>query len=98
MDNTLYKYTINVYYNTNMEGVYMKQRELIKKLKKVSTIPLITKVSEHINRRDLINKHLAGPLEHILYYDIIAQNIYELCQKSPVPKHDFLASPIYIQR
>ena len=75
-----------------------KGRELIKKLKKVSTIPLITKVSEHINRRDLINKHLAGPLEHILYYDIIAQNIYELCQKSPVPNHDFLASPIYIQK
>ena len=71
-------------------------RELLKAIKKTSHVPIITKVTNIINRRDFMNKHFSSPVEEMLYYDLLASELYELCQAKPNIHRDFITSPIYV--
>ena len=73
-------------------------RNMIKKIKKTASIPVITKITQYINRRDFIGKNLPTPLHRQLCYDIQYNNLYQLCQNVPELNKDFTMSPIYIDR
>ncbi len=68
-------------------------RELIKQIKITSSIPLITKVTQHINRRDYINKNFADPVSKMLYYDLLTSQLAELCYNNHQLDKDFTISP-----
>lgn len=73
-------------------------RELIKSIKGAAEIPVITKVTQYMTRRDFINNSLATRLRRQLYYDIQYNNLYQLCQGTPELNKDFTRSPIYIHQ
>jgi predicted nucleotidyltransferase len=73
-------------------------RNMIRKIKKTASIPVITKITQYINRRDFIGKNLPTPLHRQLCYDIQYNNLYQLCQNVPELNKDFTMSPIYIDR
>ncbi|ORU00756.1 UPF0348 protein family [Anaerovibrio sp. JC8] len=73
-------------------------REIMKEIKKVSALPLVTKVSQYINQRDFINKYLTTPLQRQLHVDIQYNNLYELGQQKPQLNKDFVTSPFYYSR
>lgn len=73
-------------------------RNIIKEIKKTASIPVVTKITQYINRRDFISKNLPTPLHKQLYYDIQYNNLCQLCQNSPELNKDFTMSPIYIER
>ncbi|WP_051533551.1 nucleotidyltransferase family protein [Anaerovibrio sp. RM50] len=73
-------------------------RDIIKKIKKAASIPVITKITQYINRRDFIGKNMPEALHKQLYYDIQYNNLYQLCQNAPKLNRDFTMSPVFIDR
>ena len=73
-------------------------RNMIKKIKTTASIPVVTKITQYINRRDFISKNLPTPLHRQLYYDMQYNNLYQLCQNAPNLNKDFTMSPVYIDR
>lgn len=73
-------------------------RNMIKKIKTTASIPVVTKITQYINRRDFISKKLPTPLHRQLYYDMQYNNLYQLCQNAPNLNKDFTMSPVYIDR
>ena len=68
-----------------------KGRELLKKMKRHSTYPVIIKTSNFKTNNNFINKMLS--------LDTLSTDIYNLAVKNPYykkPKQDFLQSPYYI--
>lgn len=75
-----------------------KGRALLKKINEKSTIPVVSKVTDYINRRDFVNKHLTAPVPQLLYYDIMANNLFQLAHDHPKVNQDFIQSPIYLDK
>lgn len=71
-------------------------RELIKQIKKTSTIPLITKTTHFIKEKDIFNNNLSF-LQKMLAVDIRATDIYNLTHYKPAGA-DFITSPFYIDQ
>lgn len=78
-------------------------RELLRKIKAHTDIPIITKVSDNLNRRDLQHTHHLTPLQRMLLLDVNATNLRELCAVSiagtptyhPRMNLDLTTSPYY---
>lgn len=81
-------------------------RQLLKDIRQKTRLPIITKVTEYLNRRDMQHPDRLSPLQRMLYMDIAAANLRELCL-SPLPSNpqgeqqlclnaDFLTSPCYV--
>ena len=83
-------------------------RQLLKAIRQKSKLPLIIKTAEHLNRRDMQHPDSLSPLQQMLYLDIAAANLRELCL-APLPSNpqgeqqirlnaDFTTSPVYMDR
>ena len=83
-------------------------RQLLKDIRQKTSLPIITKVTEYLNRRDMQHPDRLSPLQRMLYMDIAAANLRELCL-SPLPSNpqgeqqirlnaDFTTSPVYMDR
>ena len=81
-------------------------RQLLKDVRQKTSLPIITKVTAYLNRRDMQHPARLSPLQRMLYMDIAAANLRELCL-SPLPSNpqgeqqlclnaDFLTSPCYV--
>lgn len=69
-------------------------RDLLKKI----SAPVITKVTKHINRRDLIQgRRILQPYQKILLTDILATDLRQLLFETPRPlRKDFSVTPPFI--
>ncbi|MBR4153082.1 MAG: nucleotidyltransferase family protein [Selenomonadaceae bacterium] len=66
-------------------------------LKKIST-PIITKVTKHLNRRDLFERRRElAPYQKILLLDVLATNLRGLLFNERKTQSDFSMSPIFIK-
>lgn len=83
-------------------------RQLLKDIRQRAKLPLIIKTAEHLNRRDMQHPDSLSPLQQMLYMDIAAANLRELCL-APLPSNpqgeqqirlnaDFTTSPVYMDR
>lgn len=83
-------------------------RQLLKDIQQKTSLPIITKVTEYLNRRDMQHPDRLSPLQRMLYMDIAAANLRELCL-APLPSNpqgeqqirlnaDFTTSPVYMDR
>ena len=83
-------------------------RQLLKDIRQRAKLPLIIKTAEHLNRRDMQHPDSLNPLQQMLYMDIAAANLRELCL-APLPSNpqgeqqirlnaDFTTSPVYMDR
>ena len=70
-------------------------RELIKHIKKTSTIPLITKTTHFIKEKDIFNNNLSF-LQRMLAVDIRATDIYNLTHNKSAGA-DFITNPYYYE-
>ncbi len=68
-------------------------------LKKIS-VPIITKVTKHLNRRDIYErKRFLEPYQKILLLDVLANDLRGLLFEKPREiRSDFSTSPIYIKK
>lgn len=72
-------------------------RNLLKKIKEASPLPLISKTSDYLNSQDILNNNIHTDLQKMLSLDVKATNLQSLCFKSPQTNLDFTTSPIYIK-
>lgn len=66
-------------------------------LKKISA-PVVTKLTKHLNRRDIYERRRTlEPYQKILLLDVLATNLRELLHETPYPiQKDFSTPPAYI--
>ena len=79
-------------------GMGRAGRGLLRQIQDSSTIPVVTRLTQHLTERDLRNPECLTPLQRMLSIDIRAGNIYSL--GAPGRHHrsggtDFLTSPFY---
>lgn len=72
-------------------------RNLLKKIKEASPLPLISKTSDYLNSQDILNNNIHTDLQQMLSIDVKATNLQGLCFKSPQTNLDFTTSPVYIK-
>ena len=70
--------------------------ELIKLIKKHSSIPVITKITQHINSRAIYGEDIQNPYQRILKFDIISSDIYSILKDNVKLGKDFYNSPAYL--
>ena len=70
-------------------------RILIKK----SSVPIITKLTKHLNRRDIYERRrVLEPYQKILLFDVLATDLRAILFEPPrSPQSDFSTSPIFIK-
>ncbi|MBQ6298564.1 MAG: nucleotidyltransferase family protein [Selenomonadaceae bacterium] len=66
-------------------------------IKKISA-PIITKLTKHLNRRDIYErKRFLEPYQKILLFDVLATDLRSILFKTPrPPQSDFFTSPIFV--
>lgn len=72
-------------------------RQLLRQIKAKSQLPIITKVTDYLNRRDLQQGTRQSLLQQMLWYDIASTNLRQLCCSSHQPFTDLTTKPIYIK-
>lgn len=81
-------------------------RQLLREIRRHSRLPLITRASEYLNRRDMQHMDKFTLLQKMLYMDAAAANLRQLCL-APLPcqpldgqpqqlNTDFTATPVYV--
>ena len=70
-------------------------QRLLKKISAVSSTPIVTKLTKHLNRRDVTERtRTLAPLQKILLLDVLATNLRELLFEPPrQPNKDFTMPP-----
>lgn len=81
-------------------------RQLLREIRKQSSLPLITRATEYLNRRDMQHISKFSLRQKMLYLDIAAANLRQLClaplpcqplnEQPPQLYTDFTASPVYV--
>lgn len=82
-------------------------RRMLKDIRQKTQLPIVTKMAEYLNRRHLQHTDRLSLLQKMLYMDIAAANLRELCL-APLPSNplgeqpmklqsDLTTSPIYIR-
>ena len=72
-------------------------RELIKLIKQSSDIPVITKITQHINSRAMHeSKDIIYIYQKKLKFDIVSSDIYSILKNNMTFGKDFVTSPSYI--
>lgn len=81
-------------------------RQLLREIRKQSRLPLITRAAEYLNRRDMQHISKFSLRQKMLYLDIAAANLRQLClaplpcqplnEQPPQLYTDFTASPVYV--
>ena len=70
-------------------------RALLKKI----TAPTVTKLTKHLNRRDVYERRRTlEPYQKILLFDVLASNLRGLLFEVPSAQSDFELSPIFIKK
>jgi len=70
-------------------------RTLLKKI----TAPKVTKLTKHLNRRDVYERRrFLEPYQKILLYDVLASNLRGLLFEVPRTRSDFEFSPIFVEK
>ena len=71
-------------------------RELIKYIKEVSQMPIITKITQHITSRAIYKKeNILQVYQEKLNFDILSSNIFSISHQNIQLNQDFKISPIY---
>lgn len=82
-------------------------RSMLKAIRQKAQLPLIIKTTDYLGRRDIQHPDRLSPLQKMLYMDIAAANLRELCL-APLPSNplgeqplklqsDLTTSPIYVK-
>ena len=72
-------------------------RELIRLIKKTSNIPVITKITQHINSRNIYeNKQNLALYQKKMSIDIISSDIYSILKNNIILGKDFITSPYHL--
>ena len=75
-----------------------KGRQLLSQLKKSSLLPVITKASDYLTRRDIDNQESLTPLQQSLLLDILSTNLQAMAAQKPAALFsDMTTSPVYLQ-
>ena len=70
-------------------------RILLKKIRQASTLPIVTKVSQHLNERELFDENIL-PYKKNLALDILTTDLRGILFSTPqVPRQDFLTQGLY---
>ena len=72
-------------------------REILKSIKKMSSIPIITKITQHINYKSLCNWQKLNLYQKMLAFDIISTDLHSILYSNINLRKDFLLSPFYIE-
>jgi len=73
-----------------------KGRELIRLMKKSTNIPIITKITQHINSQAIYNNQNLDVYQKILSFDILSTDIYSILKQKVNLGLDFIHSPKFI--
>ncbi|MGM9541022.1 tRNA(Met) cytidine acetate ligase [Anaerovibrio sp.] len=71
-------------------------RRMLKNIRRKTNLPVITKITDYLNRRDMQHPDRLNPLQKMLYMDIAAANLRELCL-APLPCHPLGGQPVHLQ-
>ena len=71
-------------------------RELIRLMKKSTNIPIITKITQHINSQVIYNNQDLELYQKILSFDILSTDIYSILKSKIKLGLDFINSPKYL--
>ncbi len=73
-------------------------RTLLKNIKEHGSLPVITKIADYLNRRQLENKEDFSSLQQMLYMDILSTNLRDMTLPAAAMYQDLLQSPIYVSK
>ena len=72
-------------------------RELLKIAKKSTSIPIITKISQHLKSQAIYNqRYISKEYQQLLRFDVISNDIYSILHESIKLNRDFTTSPFYL--
>ena len=96
----LLKEDIDKFNNINYARILafnQRGRELLKKIKKNTNIPIITKLTQHISNQAIYNQnYILNTYQKMLYFDIVSTDIFSILFKNAKLGLDFTTSPLYL--